>query len=504
MMNKCLVVARRALVDSADVIEHVGFTRQVADVPVYRKGPAAGRQCFGVAALVAVDAADVVVQDRLVLRSAYLTKDLQRFLIGVERVPVITIGQVHRAQIVVRLRFPATVTDVTIERQRLPHRCVGLGITAQEPAGDTGMAQGISRATRVRGSAVQQPCFLEVGERLTRTSGALVSQAYLVEGRGLAAPVGQRPVDRRGFLRQGDRRLVPPGLLAHGAERQRRPRDPGRIGDIPAGLQGEGMGGRRLVPVRPDLHEVSQQVDEVGALALPFVPARVARGLQDVAPLRFQPGCRVFLGTQGRAPSGQLGRWHRSPAPQRVQDPVGPVGGEQVVVEEPAHGLPLLGPGVVFRGARGRIAVDEVVEAELLAGDLGQQVMIQQGDECLLRLGEGTAGQRGRGQQAEAGARTDAKPPEELLVVGLQRTVGQIEGGDHLWGVQGRHARIAEPRRGVRQFVDQAAEAGRAILRDPAGGELDRQRQPPAQFSRPPRSGRRPRPGSRRRSAGTT
>ena len=106
------------------------------------------------------------------------------------------------------------------------------------------------------------------------------------------------------------------------------------------------------------------------------------------------------------------------------------------------------------------------MEAELLAGDLGQQVMIQQGDECLLRLGEGTAGERGRGQQAEAGARTDAKPPEELLVVGLQRTVGQIEGGDHLWGVEGRHARIAEPRRGVRQFVDQAAEAGRAIPRD--------------------------------------
>ena len=304
MMNKCLVVARGTLVDGADVIEHLGFMRQVADVPVYRECPPAGSQCFLVAALVAVDAADVLVQDRLVLRSAYLTKYLQRFLVGVERVPMVTVGQMYRAQIVVHLRFPAPVADVTIERQRLPHRCVGLGVTAQMPAGDTGMAQGIGHAARVRGGAVQNPCFLKIGERLTGTGGALVSQAYLVQGPGLAAPVGQRPVDRRGFLSQRDRRLVLAGLLAHRAERQRRPRDPGRISDIPAGLQGKGVGGGRLVPVRPDFHEVSQQVDEVGALVLPLVPARVARGLQDVAPLRFQPGCRVFLRTQGRAPAG--------------------------------------------------------------------------------------------------------------------------------------------------------------------------------------------------------
>ena len=77
--------------------------------------------------------------------------------------------------------------------------------------------------------------------------------------------------------------------------------------------------------------------------------------------------------------------------------PVGQVGGVQVVVEEPAYGLPLPGPGAIFRGARGRIAVDEVMEAELSAGDLGQQVIIQQGDERLLRLGEGTTTERTAG-----------------------------------------------------------------------------------------------------------
>ena len=122
------------------------------------------------------------------------------------------------------------------------------------------------------------------------------------------------------------------------------------------------------------------------------------------------------------------------------------------------------------------------MEAELSAGGLGQQVIIEQGDERLLRLGEGTAAQGGRGRQAEASARTDAQPPEELLMVGLQRTVGQIEGGYHLRGVEARHTGVTQPRWGVRQFVDQAAEARRAIVRDPAGGELDRERQPPAQF----------------------
>ena len=137
-------------------------------------------------------------------------------------------------------------------------------------------------------------------------------------------------------------------------------------------------------------------------------------------------------------------------------DPGGQVGCVQVVVKKPAHGLPPARGHRAWRG--GRIAADEVVEAELTGGGLGQQVIIEQGDERLLRLGQGTAAQGGRGRQAEASARTDAQPPEELLMVGLQRTVGQIKGGYHL---RGRRAGVTQPRRGLRQFVDQAAEARR-------------------------------------------
>ena len=76
------------------------------------------------------------------------------------------------------------------------------------------MAQRIGHAALVRGGGVQDPCFVEIGEGLAGTGRALVGQAYLVEGFGLAAPVGQRPVDRRGVLGQGMRGLVPAGLLA--------------------------------------------------------------------------------------------------------------------------------------------------------------------------------------------------------------------------------------------------------------------------------------------------
>src|SRR5208283_3368930 len=228
MINKRLVVTCRALVDGTDVIEHLGFIRQVAYVTVYRERLPVGSECFLVAAFVTVDAANVLVQDRLGLRAAYFTIYLQRLLVRVERVPVVTAVQMHPAQIVVHLRFPAPVADVTIERKRRPHVSICLAVTAQMPAGDTGMAQGIGHAARVRGGLVQNPGFGEIGERLTGTGCALVCQAYLVEGLGLASLVGERPADRGGFLSQGDCRLVLPGLLAHRAERQRRPRDPGR------------------------------------------------------------------------------------------------------------------------------------------------------------------------------------------------------------------------------------------------------------------------------------
>jgi hypothetical protein len=190
----------------------------------------------------------------------------------------------------------------------------------------------------------------------------------------------------------------------------------------------------RLVPVRPDLHEVGQHVDQVGALALPLVPARVLRGLQDVAPLRIQPAARVLVGAQDRADGRPVGHRRGCPAPERVQDLVRLVSGVQVVIQQPADGLPLLGLGIIARRAHGRVPADEVVEMELAVRGPGQQMVIEQGGEGFFRLGQRAVGQ-GRGRmQADVGTRADAQPPEQPLVVGLQGAVGQVEGSNHLRG----------------------------------------------------------------------
>ncbi len=183
-------------------------------------------------------------------------------------------------------------------------------------------------------------------------------------------------------------------------------------------------------------------------------------------------------------PSGGADGWHvgdlyRRTPPELMKDPVGPIGRMQVIVEQPAYGLPLLSPGVIARGTQGRVATYEVVEAELAIGGPGEQVAIEQGDEDLLRLGGCAVGQRSRGRQAETCARAGSQPPEEPLMIGFQRPVGQIEGGRQF---RARRAGATRHHRGLRQFLDQAVEAHRAVAHDPAGGELDREGQPPAQF----------------------
>ena len=70
-----------------------------------------------------------------------------------------------------------------------------------------------------------------------------------------------------------------------------------------------------------------------------------------------------------------MGDRQRHPAPERVQHPVGLIGCVQVVVKEPADGLPLLRPGVLMGGTRGRVSADEVVETELASCGPGQQVI---------------------------------------------------------------------------------------------------------------------------------
>src|SRR5215472_17932069 len=149
---------------------------------------------------------------------------------------------------------------------------------------------------------------------------------------------------------------------------------------------------------------------EVPALPLPFVPARVLCGLQDVTPLKLKPAGRVFGRTERRGGCWRIADRHGYPVPERVKYPVSLVSRVQVVVDEPGDRLPSLGRGVVARRPHGRVTAYEVVEAELARGGAHQQVMVEQRCEGLLRLGECSAAKRRRPLQADIGARVDAEP----------------------------------------------------------------------------------------------
>ena len=307
------------------------------------------------------------------------------------RVPVKSERKLDPGQVVQGLRLAAAVADVTVQRQRPAQLLLRIGITAEPPGRDPGMAQGRGHAADVRGALVQGPRLVVIGESLTGPPRPLVGHAGLVESVRFAPPVSQRAVDRGCVLGQGQRHLITAGLLAHLAEFHGRPRDPGRIIQVAAGLQGHGVGGDRLGPERPDVHEPGQRVGQVGALVFPFVLRRVLRGLEDVAPLRFQPAGRVFPGAQRRARGRRVSSRPGCALPEGVQDLVGVGRAVQVVVQQPADGLPPLGPGVLLRGARGRVAADQIVEPVLPGRGPRQQVLVKERGEGLLRIGEGAA-----------------------------------------------------------------------------------------------------------------
>jgi hypothetical protein len=77
MTDQRLVVALRVLVKSAYVVEDISFIGDIADVVVDSEGTPIGSEPFFVTSLVMIDGTYVVIQDRLVLRAAYLTEYFQ-------------------------------------------------------------------------------------------------------------------------------------------------------------------------------------------------------------------------------------------------------------------------------------------------------------------------------------------------------------------------------------------------------------------------------------------
>ena len=263
-----------------------------------------------------------------------------------------------------------------------------LRVAAQMPAGDPGVAQGVGHAVPVPGGAVQDPGLVEVGEGLAGAGRALVGHADLVEGLGLAR--AGRPATGR------SPRLPRPG----GSAASCRP-----VCWLTA-LSSSDACAIRAGSARSRAACRARVWAAIASSQYALISRKSASTWVRSAHLRFhscRPACwaacrmlRHSASSQAAASScvpsagpTAAGDRDRHPAPERVQHPVGPVGGVQVVVEQPADGLPLRGLGIVARGAHGRVAADEVVEPELAVRGRGQQVMIQQGGEGLLRLGEG-------------------------------------------------------------------------------------------------------------------
>src|SRR5580700_6666799 len=128
---------------------------QIADVAVYCRGPAAGGQRLFVAAFMPVHRTHGLVEDGLVLPSAYLLEDLQRLRVDGKSVVIAAVKQVHLSEIIEHLRFPAAVADPPVPLERMVQLLTCLAVAPEVPAGDSGMAQGVGDPPRVGRRGVQ-------------------------------------------------------------------------------------------------------------------------------------------------------------------------------------------------------------------------------------------------------------------------------------------------------------------------------------------------------------
>src|SRR6266699_3446640 len=117
------------------------------------------------------------MQDGLILGAAYFAEYSQGLQVAFERVPVEAGVQLHLAEVVESLRLAPPVTDVAVQRQRLPEPRHRVRVVAQMPAGDRGVTQRVGLAVLVRGVTVQRPGLAEVRQRLPGPRRALVHQA---------------------------------------------------------------------------------------------------------------------------------------------------------------------------------------------------------------------------------------------------------------------------------------------------------------------------------------
>jgi len=136
-MAQRLLVAILILVDASHGREHVSLVGQVAELPVDGAGLLVRGKSLFVAAVVVIDAADIVMEDRQILSAVYLGEDPQRRVEAAERFFVAAGVQVHSSQIAQGLRLAPRVARQVTETKRVPQVSDRLGVASQVPAGDS-------------------------------------------------------------------------------------------------------------------------------------------------------------------------------------------------------------------------------------------------------------------------------------------------------------------------------------------------------------------------------
>ena len=261
--------------------------------------------------------------------------------------------------------------------------------------------QGVVPADRVqdaglRGAVAAGPEQVE-GE-LVVTQGAgqvpalLALPAEAAVGVGTAGVVAQFGEEGQGLLQAGDGPTVQSETAFHPGESPQAPGLQHGVGEASGGVERGPLHGQSVVPVPAPVEERLQGPGQLaGETFLRGVPGRGGR---------FDDGeqHRVFGGEPGQGPvvvaerirmrAFGCGRWG-----QRVgvggEEPVGGVGGVQVVVEQPVERRPPVASGVLVVGEFTGVGAQQVVEA--VAGGRGLGDEMQRG-----QFGQQRAGPAGR------------------------------------------------------------------------------------------------------------
>ncbi|WP_413798878.1 hypothetical protein [Streptomyces iranensis] len=107
---------------------------------------------------------------------------------------------------------------------------------------------------------------------------------------------------------------------------------------------------------------------------------------------------------------------------------VGGLGGVGVVVQEALGGLGS-GVGGVVGGEGVGVFAQQVVEAVAVGGGFFDEVVDVEGFQVASCLGQGDVGEGGGGVGVDVGAGVEAEVAEEVLEVGWEVLVGEVEGG---------------------------------------------------------------------------